>query len=223
MIKTKTKIKNVIFDLDGTLIDSSYDVVRILKEVINRNGGRVDENTKIQIGPPLFDMVKNTVPHFSDEIARKVVEEYRVIYENDELKNTRPYSGIVDVLRTLKNNNIKMFIATYKPKVLAIKTLNRYFNNLYIDVATPSEIVDFSNRKTKTDILNWLISKWNINPEESVMVGDAKSDIICARSVGMYTVGALWGYGHENEFDFADEKLDSVKELELLMGKLIKG
>jgi len=222
MSLTKIKLNTVMFDLDGTLIDSSLDVVRILVDSINKNGGSLAHDSKIKIGPPLIDMITSVVPEFSEEVKQQIHEDFRIAYSEDDLNSTIPYGGIVELLKSLKKYNISVFIVTYKPKNLAMKILNRHFNNLYLDVLTPSEIEDFSNGKTKVDILNLLMSKWNVMPEESIMIGDAISDITCAKEVGIATVGAAYGYGEDAEFELADKKVNSVEELSKYLNNLIR-
>jgi len=223
MSLTKTKLNTVMFDLDGTLIDSSLDVVRILVDSINKNGGSLSSDAKIKIGPPLIDMIASVVPEFSDKKMHKIQEDFRVAYSEDDLNNTVPFDGIIELLNSLKSRNIAVFIVTYKPKNLAMKILDRHFNNLYVDVFTPSEIEDFSDGKTKVDILNLLMSKWNVSPKESIMVGDAISDITCAKEVGIAAVGAAYGYGEDAEFELADKKVNSVEELSKYLNSLIVG
>lgn len=222
MVLIQTKIKNIMFDLDGTLIDSSSDVIRILIDTINKHGGNLGADTKIKIGPPLIEMVRSVVPLVSDETMQKILDDFRIAYKNDALIETVPFAEIIELLNDLKSNNIDVFIVTYKPKFLAMDVLNRHFTGLYKDIFTPTEIEDFGSGKTKIDILNLLIEKWNVKPEESVMVGDAKSDIVCAKAVKMGTIGALYGYGEENEFELADYKVFSPKELKKYINNLIK-
>ena len=221
VLNTKIGVKNVIFDLDGTLIDSAFDVIRLLINVINQNGGELSQNTRIKIGPPLIDMIKTVAPDFSDEIIQKIMDEFRIAYEHDDLEKTVPFEGIIELLNELKSKNINVFIATYKPKHLAMSILNRHFNGLYKDIVTPSEIENFADGKTKTDILRLLMSKWEINPSEAVMVGDAKSDITCAKEAGIMTIGALFGYGDVTEFKLADERVNTTKDLSDIIKKII--
>lgn len=222
MVLTQTKIKNIMFDLDGTLIDSSSDVIRILVDTINKYGANLSADTKIKIGPPLIDMVRSVVPNISDEKMKNILEDFRAAYKNDNLDKTVPFSGIIELLNDLKSNNIDVFIVTYKPKFLAMDLLNRHFTGLYKDIVTPTEVKDFASGKTKIDILNILMEKWKINPKESIMVGDAKSDIVCAKAVGITTIGAAYGYGEENEFELADKKVFSTEELRTHINSLLK-
>lgn len=222
MVLTQTKIKNIMFDLDGTLIDSSSDVIRILIDTINKYGANLNADTKIKIGPPLIDMIRSVVPQISDEKMSNILEDFRAAYKNDDLSKTVPFNGIIELLSDLKSNNIDVFIVTYKPKFLAMDLLNKHFTGLYKDIVTPTEVKDFASGKTKIDILNILMGKWNINPKESIMVGDAKSDIICAKAVGIKTIGAVYGYGEEDEFELADKKVFSTDELRTYINSLLK-
>lgn len=222
MILTKKQIKNIIFDLDGTLIDSADDVLRILIKNINKNGGNLSLDTKIKMGPPLIDMIESVVPQMPAEIKHKIVDDFRNEYENESLDKTLPFGGAVEFLTVLKKAGFNIFVATYKPKYQSIKVLEKYFKDLYLDVVTPTEIEDFQNSKTKTDILRLIVLKWGISPDETIMVGDAKTDIICAKEIGMFTAAALWGYGENYEFVDADIKLNSITELYQDMQDLVK-
>lgn len=223
MALTKTRLKNVIFDFDGTLIDSSRDVKRILFETVNKYGANLSSSKGIKLGPPMFQMIQSVAPQFSDEKIEKVLVDYAQAYADDPLDETIPFDGVVEMLETLKRNDIGVFIATYKPKELAVDSLNKFFKGLFIDAVTPSEIENFEQGKTKSDIINLIVKCWGISIEDSIMVGDACTDISCAKVLGMDAVGVLYGYGDSSEFDDADYVAKSVSELNRCLLGLIKG
>ncbi len=204
-------VKNVFFDLDGTLIESSYDIIRILTDALAKNG--LKPQNPIEIGPPLEEMVKNAIPGIEETTINKVVSDYRADYGTDLLERTVPYLGIIDLLKYLKKEGVNVFIATYKPKHMSLKVLDRHFDGLYKDIITPTEIENFEQGKTKTDIFNLLISKWGLKAGESLMIGDSRSDIDCAKETGLYTIAVLYGFGKPEEFNNADAKAATVGEL----------
>ncbi|MBP7211804.1 HAD family hydrolase [bacterium] len=221
MLLTAKKIKNVMFDLDGTLINSEKDVSRILIQMVNKNGGNLSADTKIKLGPPLIDMIKISAPDLTEEQAYNAWREYGDVYKNDDLPETKPYDGIIELLKQLKALKINVFIVTYKPKDLAVDILDRFFKGLYLDILTPTEIENFSQGKTKTDMLKLLFDRYNLKAEESLMVGDAGTDISGGQNAGTYAIGVLYGHGEAEELSKADFKAKNVQELEKIILELI--
>ncbi|MDR3048708.1 MAG: HAD hydrolase-like protein [Elusimicrobiota bacterium] len=217
-------LKNFIFDMDGTLVDSKYDIRRYLLDGFRQNGVHIDDSTFIQIGPPLERIIRNTAPHISDELADKVLISYRRLYINGDLSKTIPFDGIIDALKYIKSQNLNAFIATFKPFTSAQQILNNHFIGLYKDIITPTEIKNFNFRAkiSKADMLNFFIDKWRIKPQESAMIGDAKSDIDGAKEAGMTAIAALYGYGQPDEFDNADFKVKTARDLFEIIKKMSK-
>ncbi|MDR0823134.1 MAG: HAD hydrolase-like protein [Endomicrobium sp.] len=208
-------IKNFIFDMDGTLVNSAPDIKRCLFGGFRENGVDIDDSTFVQIGPPMERIIRNTAPHISEGTADKVLISYRRLYVGDDLIMTIPFDGIIDALKYIRDNNLNAFIATFKPIISAQRILKTHFVNLYNDIITPTGIKNFDYRAkvSKADMLNFLMDKWHILPQESAMIGDAKSDIEGAKTVGMTAIAALYGYGQPDEFDDADIKAETARDL----------
>jgi len=213
MLNTKTLIKNIIFDLDGTLTDSSEDIISNLLQALKDNDVNLKPNVKIKIGPPIEEMVTQAAIHINENLKLKVVKDFRHLYFNSGMPNTKPYSFMVELMSKLKDIGVDSYIATYKPKVSAEKIMSKEFNGLYKDIMTPSEVENFSNGKTKADILMLLLKKWNLKAEESIMIGDAKSDIVSANKLKIFSIGVKYGYGEPDEFIDADKIVNTTKDL----------
>lgn len=205
--------KFVMFDLDGTLIDSSKDVTRLLIKSLCDCGYPITDDTYIKIGPPLNQMIDATVPNVSVQDNKKIVEYFRQLYKVDGTSMTFPYEGIIDLLKELRAQGCKIFIVTYKPRPMCNGLLPKFFKGLYDDLVTPNDIENFETGKSKVDMFNLLLNKWDTKPEDCVMIGDAKSDVECANAVGITSIGAKYGYADNNDLENADYLVSDVKEL----------
>ncbi len=205
--------KYIMFDLDGTLIDSSKDVTRLLIKSLCDCGYPVSPDTYIKIGPPLNQMINATVPSVTPEDNKKVVEHFRKLYKDSGTVMTFPYEGIINLLKQLRRDDCKIFIVTYKPRPMCKELLQKFFDGLYDDLVTPTDIEDFEDGKTKVDMFKLLLNKWQISPCDCVMIGDAKSDIECANASGIISIGAEYGYAQDNDLINANYLVSDVEKL----------
>lgn len=216
-------ITTVIFDLDGTLIDSRAGIINGLKDALLRCGYCVPVDVEIPVGPPLYDTIKYIFPNIKDEEIYKIVEAFREAYHHFDLPVSKPYEGAVEMLKTLKNYGVKSYIATYKPKMFSSKILEKYFKELYIDVITPTELPTWEdivhNNCTKTDIVKFLIEKHNINPNNAIMAGDAITDIEAAHKNGLISIAANYGYG--DNLEIANYQASNIEDMRQILMKHI--
>ncbi len=210
------QIKNYIFDLDGTLIDSSNEVLLCFKKAFEKAGIQVDENkfTSNVIGPPLREILKLLSPELDDENkVNKVISYFRSFYDYDENDITEVYSGISDVLKYLKQKDFKIFIATLKPMIPTLRLIKKFnLEQFFDDIYT---IDKYGNNITKKEMIEDIIEKYGLKKSQTVMIGDAKGDIKSAKEVQIYTIGALWGYGDDKSYllNNADINLKTPAEI----------
>ncbi len=211
-------MRNYIFDLDGTLINSSGEVLACFKKAFERAGYPVDLNrlNSDVIGPPLKEIIKLIAPELKNEdIITSVMEHFRAIYDYDENDISFLYDGIYDFLLRLKNEGKNLFIATFKPHIPTMRIVKKFKLDMFQDIYT---IDKTGYRQTKEEMITDILSSYNLKKSETVMIGDAASDVIAAKRAGVTAVGVLWGYGSDKtdlklNSDFIVEK---VKELECL-------
>lgn len=192
-------INSVIFDLDGTLIDSSEDITHCLKLAYkNQNVAMKEKLTLSLIGPPLEEMIHQLSPGLSKSKATDLIANFRELYSSSNFKFSKAYPGILSLLDHLKNKQIPCFIATNKPRRLTIELLNsKNINHYFKDICCSGD----NNFKLKSELISFLIDKWNLEPKSSFMIGDSPLDIEAAIECNMKSIAHLGGYGKKSDLN----------------------
>lgn len=194
------RYKCVIFDVDGTLLDTSEGLISAVRYTINQFGlEQLDENVvRTFIGPPIQDSFKR-VYGFGDDKIRAMSYTFRERYKDEELLKARPYEGIYDVLETLVVHGIKLAIATYKRQDYAAKLLKSFGFNKYTNIICGS---DFEGKLRKKDITELALKDAGIRDYSgALMVGDSDNDAIGAEKIGIDFLGVTYGFGFETRED----------------------
>ncbi len=207
-------IKNIFFDLDGTLTDPKEGITKSVAYALDYFGIHVEDTDSLInfIGPPLWESFK-VFYGFDDEKANEAVAKYRErfcdigLYENDV------YDGISDMLAALKKKGFRLAVATSKPWIYAEKIVKHFGIDSYFEMIAGSEMD--GTRVKKDEVIAYALESLGMNVEETIMVGDRKHDIQGAKLNNMSNVGVLFGYGSREEFEAAgaDYIVDSVAEL----------
>lgn len=193
-------IKNILFDLDGTITNSYEGIVNAVKFSLDKINFKYDESKLISfIGPPLKDSYMNL--GFSEEESKDRIEDFRDYYFRKGMKEMHLYEGIVETIQKLHDTGYKIYLATSKvessaKKILADNNLLKYFS--YAAGATMDQ-----SRVEKEDVIAYLIDKTGIKPEESIMVGDRLHDIEGAKLNNIKAIAAGYGFGNEDEYENA--------------------
>jgi phosphoglycolate phosphatase len=191
--------KHLIFDLDGTLVDSRKGIINSLSytagEMNFKLASKVDINDLI--GPPLNEIFRKGY-NVTEDLLEKAVTIYREHYNNVGIYISELYPGTKELLQKLKDSNKILYIATSKGQPYAEKVLDihgiRHFFNLVI-----GSNQDFSI-STKSSMINLILEKENIKDKTKiVMIGDRSHDMIGANHQGIAGIGILWGYGSIGE------------------------
>lgn len=207
-------IKNYIFDLDGTILNSSKEVLKCFEEAFKRAKYEIDKSrlTSDVIGPPLKEIIKNIAPNIDEINSEKVVSIFREIYDNETSDISEFYDGIYEFLKEIKLHGGKVFMATFKPTKPTLRIIQQFKLDMFDEIYT---IDKFKNHMTKSEMINDIINKYNLNKEKTVMIGDAYSDMKAAHEADVMAIGALWGYGDDKSelIKYADYTVKNVEEL----------
>lgn len=195
-----SKYKAVIFDVDGTLLDTSEGVISSVKYTIDRFGfNRLsDEELSTFIGPPIQRSFAN---HFGLEgdILQDIATVFRNRYKDEDLLKAVAYDGIYEVMKQLEDAGIKTAIATYKRQDYAEKIMKEFGFTDYTDIVCGA---DHENKLTKKDIIRNAISMCGIDDySQAVMIGDSDNDAIGAAEIGIDFIGVTYGFGFKKESD----------------------
>ena len=210
----------VVFDVDGTLLDTSEGVLASVKYTIGKhNLPEIDEETlRTFIGPPIQDSFAS-VYGLSGDILQELATTFRNQYKDVDLLKAVPYEGIFDVFEALLANGIKPAIATYKRQDYATKIMQHFGFDKYTDIIYGA---DHENKLKKRDIIELALKDSGVSDfSKAVMIGDSDNDAIGAEGIGTEFIGVTYGFGFRSKEDVNKFKnvgiADTAKELRMLL------
>ncbi|MGN0689732.1 MAG: HAD hydrolase-like protein [Oscillospiraceae bacterium] len=211
-------MKNILFDLDGTLTDSKDGIIRSLQYALQYYGiEEKAENLGKFLGPPAHIAFQEYYG-FSEQKAFDATKKFRERYADKGIFENRLYDGIDELLIKLYDEGKRLCVATSKPIVHTEKILEYFDIRKYFDIVVGSDLEGkFCN---KSDIISEVLKKCGNDRENSVMVGDRKYDILGAKENEIKSVAVLYGYGNMEEFvlagaDFIAESVEKISDFVL--------
>jgi phosphoglycolate phosphatase len=205
---------HIIWDLDGTLIDSQAEILYHLNLALRDASLDIHDQVKpIKIGPPLDIMLKESFPAetLTMEKINEVVSNYRERYDNSGFKMTDPFDGIDEIVSDTVN--FTHHIVTNKPNPAAGRIVEKLgWTNKIASLKALSARIE--QRRSKTDRFAELIAEFGEDRSSFIGIGDAKTDGIAAKNNNITAVGVLWGTEtKENLADCCDYLFEDTKLL----------
>lgn len=216
-------VRSVLLDLDGTLVDSRPGIVASCSAALRALGHDPREALDITIGPPLEDILRTLLQTYGDDRIDEAVVAYRQHYGQSGLLGSEPYPGIGGALEAMQGAGLRIYLATSKREVFARQILENlklatYFHGIHGSV--PGGTLDH-----KPELLAHVLSERDVSASHSLMVGDRRHDIVGARTVGMRSLGVLWGYGSRDELETAgaDQLVERPADLARVALSMLSG
>ncbi len=187
-------IKAIIFDLDGTLLNTLNDLADSVNHILtshNMKNRTVDEIRSF-IGNGIPTLIARSVPENTDtDTLRICVEEMQVYYKAHADIKTKPYDGITELLSELKTKNIASAVVTNKAEDSAKLLCNRKFGNMFSFVIGDN---GKDRLKPAPDNVFRALRLLDVNKEDVLYVGDSDVDMVTAKNAGLRSVGVSWGF-----------------------------
>lgn len=189
------KFNLVLFDLDGTIINSAPGIFASFAHALQKYGKEINVETgRHVLGPPLRDSFLRYVPQQDVEDA---IATYREYYIPHGMYEASLYTGVAEMLLTLRKAGYRLALATSKPEAFARLILQRFGIDVLFDYIGGASFD--TSRDTKAQVIEYVLSQPCFAQLEAVMIGDRDNDMQGAAKCGVPAVGVLYGYGSAEE------------------------
>jgi phosphoglycolate phosphatase len=192
-------LKAVVFDLDGTLLDTLEDIAiscNFVLEYFEKSPLPIEDYNLI-VGQGAKQLFIDLLPDLSEDEQAKALGIFEKHYATQFNKNTKIYDNISKVLSYLQVKGIKMAVLSNKPNAFTKKCVLKYLKDWKFDAVYG--IRDGIKRKPdKAGVLE-ILEELHVKPNETIFIGDTKVDMLTAKNSNMDSIGVLWGFREEKE------------------------
>ncbi|MCM1115194.1 MAG: HAD family hydrolase [Clostridium sp.] len=208
----------ILFDLDGTLTDSSPGIINSIIYALKKYNIEVDDTNTLKkfLGPPLHESFKEFYG-FDDDKSMEAVLFYREYFSTKGLLENQVYEGIPSLLNELVKQGKRLIVATSKPQKFTDKIMEHFGLAKYFEFIAGSNMD--GTRSKKAEVIEYAMHQCKITDKsKAVMIGDRKHDIFGAKAVGIDSIGVEYGYGDYEELHCAGatyivKTVDELKNL----------
>lgn len=195
------KYKGIIFDLDGTLLNTVYDLADSVNKVMEQFGfpGHSEEEYKMKIGHGFRNLIEVSLPkeHRDNETIEKGLASFVEIYDQKYKDRTVPYDGIPELMEELSNRGISFAVNSNKRTDYTNALVDKFFSHLPF-IAVFGEREGVPKKPDPASALE-ITEMMKLRPEEVLYIGDSKTDMLTGKNAGMDTIGVTWGFRDKQE------------------------
>jgi len=191
--------KAVIFDLDGTLLNTLDDLADSTNYALSKFGypTRTIDEVRQFVGNGVAKLIERAIPEGKNNPNfEKCLAIFKENYAQNMYNKTAPYNGIIEMLSNLKSKGIKIAVVSNKFD-LAVKELCKKYFEGFIDFAAGENEAQGIKKKPAPDTVISVLNEFNFAPEDAVYVGDSDVDIMTAKNSKMPCISVTWGFRDE--------------------------
>lgn len=214
--------QTVIFDLDGTLLNTLEDLVNAANYVCQQNQWpqRSSEECRAFLGDGSMQYIRRVAPKWENSplIVATATQQYCEYYAKHNAECTQPYQGVVALLETLKSRGVKLGIYSNKKHTACLQLAQLYFPGVFIHVQGKE-----NDSATKPELAGTqrVLEAMEANPCTTLLVGDSVVDVETARNAGMKCCAVGWGF--HSAADLEAVKPDFMADSPQDIGKIVLG
>lgn len=206
-------IRGLIFDLDGTLVDSLPGIASALNHSLQELGlpSHSHEAVAGYIGDGIETLVKRALGDGDLARVAEVVKGFQNHYSQDWKSGTHPYPGMMELLEDLHHKGLPMAVLSNKPHLYTVEIVETLFPaHLFSPVR--GHQAEFPKKPDPTTALQ-IVEAWGLKPSEVAYVGDSTVDLATARAAGLVPLIFSWGYGTPDDFPLLHSLADFQEAL----------
>lgn len=196
-------IRNVLFDLDGTLTDPKVGITSSIRYAMEKLERPLSPQTSLDwcIGPPIQQNFATLLETDDPVLIDQGIVAYREYFAETGLLENDLYDGVPEMLTALNELGLCCYVATSKPTVYARQIVEHFGLSGYFVQVYGSELTGVNGNKG--DLIRHILAEENLQAAQTIMIGDRKHDMLGAQANGVLTVGVLYGYGSRDELETA--------------------
>lgn len=216
-MSTRSSLKAVIFDLDGTVLDTIADLAGAVNAALSKSGYPERSRAEVMsfVGNGTLKLIERALPegHKDKPEVERVHADFSEHYSRHFADETKPYPGMPELLCKLKKTGYKLALSSNKPDRFTKALIERFYPGIFDIVIGSSEVTP---RKPDPTGEYSILAKFGISPFEALHVGDSDTDVKTAHNAGVACLACTWGYRPKEtlmaaDADFIVEKVDEME------------
>lgn len=217
-----TDLRLVVFDVDGTLVDSQAEIISAMQLAFDRVGHALPNRSDIlaTVGLSLNEAFQTLVPQADADLIAGISQAYKAAYYENRMAGARPvlFDGIDALIRRLaQRDDVVLGVATGKSRRGMNALMDMYdWHGVFVTV----QVSDDHPSKPSPSMIHAALAETGVDAKDAVMIGDTEFDIQMAQSAGIYALGVNWGYHDALRLQGAKMILDQVSDIETSLNKI---